>query len=175
MKKIWQDPEYREHISQSMKENWQDPEYRENMVQKAKEKWKNPNYREKMSQLMEERWQNSEYREFILQALGQRWQDPKLRAYYSSLMSEAAKLAWASMDEDFLENARKLRDKQPLIRYILNKEAHGEQPNEAETKILKIYYKKMWDYDKDAKATFGALLSNFYQELKRVYELPDNQ
>lgn len=42
----WQNPLYRERISQSRKEMWRDPKYKERFSQSLKERWKDPKYRD---------------------------------------------------------------------------------------------------------------------------------
>ena len=67
-KRLWEDPEYREKMSQSMKETWSDPERREMRVQSRKEMYKDPEYRKKMSQASKEMWKDPEHRAKISQA-----------------------------------------------------------------------------------------------------------
>lgn len=52
MKKIWEDPEYRENFSSKMKERWQDPEHQKKVSEAnskaSKEQWENPKSRERL-------------------------------------------------------------------------------------------------------------------------------
>ncbi len=49
-KKRWQNPEYREKMTQIFKERWANPEYREKMSTKMKVVCSNPDYRQRMSE-----------------------------------------------------------------------------------------------------------------------------
>jgi G:T-mismatch repair DNA endonuclease (very short patch repair protein) len=60
---IWQNPENRRKVSESMKIVWQNPTYREKWMESRKAKWENPEYRKKRSEETKILWQNFEFRE----------------------------------------------------------------------------------------------------------------
>ncbi|MHA1500046.1 MAG: hypothetical protein ACTSYF_12050 [Promethearchaeota archaeon] len=47
MREKWNNPEYRQHMSQISKERWEDPIYRDKQLEIMKERWLDPEYRKK--------------------------------------------------------------------------------------------------------------------------------
>jgi len=87
-KKSWEDPEYREKMYESLKNVWEDPERREKMSESNKKNWEDPGYREKMSKSVKKQWEDPEHRKNISESQKKRWEDPEYRA----MMKEKIKL-----------------------------------------------------------------------------------
>ncbi|MFH0876769.1 MAG: DNA gyrase subunit A [Candidatus Omnitrophota bacterium] len=99
-KRSWQDPVYRQKMSEIIREAWQQPEFRKRVIEASsknlKDLWKKEEFQNLMSRLkakeLKQRWQDPEYRNFIAaitQITSLRiWQDPEHRNYISKLNKE---------------------------------------------------------------------------------------
>lgn len=80
MKELWEIPEYYEKMcavfSKIRLKQWQDPKYREKITQGLKEKWKDPELREKQSKMMKGHWKDPEFRRLVSEARKEKWKDP---------------------------------------------------------------------------------------------------
>ena len=116
-RRLWEDTEYRDSVSDAVRRSWQDParadslrtpEFRRLKSQQSKELWKDPAYLEKYaqahskaitdpeyqawhSQHKTELWKDPAYRQQQSESRKKRWQDPA----YKQMMSECRKAKWA--------------------------------------------------------------------------------
>jgi hypothetical protein len=76
-KKMWEDPEQRKKISESIRKALEDPEHREKMSELSKKMWEDPERREKVSKSMKKALEDPEHRKKMSELSKKMWEDPK--------------------------------------------------------------------------------------------------
>ena len=125
LKKLWEDPQFRNKMTKVLAKLWKDPKFREKTIaaigNENRRRWKDPAFQSKQQKAKEELWKNPEFRERILKAAMQKnvllygtekqkevitqaqrewlkamWQDPNYIATQRDRMKEISKALWAS-------------------------------------------------------------------------------
>jgi hypothetical protein len=121
-KQLWEDPAYREKVSNSVKQSWADPnrvtslqtpEFRQLKSQQSKEMWQDPTYLEKYTRAHTEAMAEPEYREWHSEHKTELWKDP----LYRQQQTESRKKRWADPEyKEMMRAKRKAQWADPVYR-----------------------------------------------------------
>ena len=100
VKKLWEDPEYREKMSEMKK----DPVYREKMKERNKKAWENPEYRKKRNESHRKTCEDPEHKKIRSETSKKMWEDPENR----EKMSETIKKTWEN--PEYREKMKEIHD-----------------------------------------------------------------
>jgi len=124
-KKMWEDPEYRENVIESIKMAHNDPEVKKRRSKNSKKMWEDPEHKKLMSESLKKLWEDPEYKEKMSEISKKMWEDPKFQ-------------------EKRRESHRKVYEK-PEIKEKLSKNSKKmwEDPNHREKMSESL--KKLWE------------------------------
>jgi len=87
-KKLWEDPEFRKKRNESHRKTWEDPEFKEKMGENSKKLWEDPEHKKLISDSMKKTWEDPEHKEKVSDAIKQHHSDPEFRKKQGEKMRE---------------------------------------------------------------------------------------
>lgn len=120
-KKQWQDPDYREKMTEIARMRWEDPMRKSKISEATRMRWEDPEYKIKVSKKIRKRLQDPEQRERMSMNMRMRWEDPEQR----ERMSEASRMRW----EDPERKSRMIEKLKKRARYSENIDWSVEDPD----------------------------------------------
>ena len=161
-KKLWASAEFRKRHSERIKKMWQDPSYKEHMREissrNLKKLWQRKDFQGLLSVLksaeMKKRWKNDEYRTSKIQELREfslkMWSDPKYREHMSKLTRE--RFSSPELRNKQSEISKKLWQNDEYRQKALKMIKEAWQSPERRAKYEKDYFskiaKKLWENPK---------------------------
>lgn len=164
-------PEYKKHISDSLKALWKDnPEMRKEMSNRVKALWKDPEYAEKQAcavsnQLLildrsnrtKKQWENKDARKAIIDGIKKAWEDPEYRDKIRKMWEDPDRRAEASEKSKLKWKDSNYREKQAKAQVVIRKMWEDPDRRAEASEKSKLKWKDSNYREKQAKARASIL------------------
>ncbi len=117
-KKKWENPEFKQRMSELQKKSWENQDKKERMKATKRKKWEDPEFKEKMSESFKKTWSDPELRKKLSEQQQKVWEDPELLKKHSEAIKDSLKKP--EIKEKHRESIRKAWEKRKAKKANLN-------------------------------------------------------